>query len=197
MTVNAITRAYMPSFERRRRMLVFLSSTICIVIGVAWTLSQFWSINARSPVSGTVYSASISGGVLEFVVSYFVPKTLSLGGGPPIREGVWISHEPKFIGSGMILPSYSAIEYPRGKTNSIWIRLPLWLVLSSIAIVSAAPIMLIRKRHWYQCEKCNYNLFGLACGVCPECGTTIPEAQWNMLQKLACEVKATTPASGR
>ncbi len=59
---------------------------------------------------------------------------------------------------------------------------PLWFLL----IVVAAPTGFLFHRHRQKlrghCQECGYNLTGNTSGICPECGTPIPD---DLKQKLA------------
>lgn len=52
-----------------------------------------------------------------------------------------------------------------------WLRFPLW-----IPVLGGGCVLLLTSPHrWVigYCPKCDYDLFGLASGRCPECGTVI------------------------
>lgn len=58
----------------------------------------------------------------------------------------------------------------------VWVKVSFWLLL----ILSASSTSLL----WYldrrrippgHCQTCGYNLFANESGICPECGTAIPE----------------------
>jgi hypothetical protein len=60
------------------------------------------------------------------------------------------------------------------------VRVPLWLPFGILTLVGMVAMEKWRKRrlnanHLY-CGNCRYDLYGNLTGVCPECGTSIPES---------------------
>jgi hypothetical protein len=66
-----------------------------------------------------------------------------------------------------------------GVTNRIEVVLPMWVVGSALAGVAALLLWLERRARPRKggCDVCGYDLTGNTSGICPECGTPLPEAQ--------------------
>jgi hypothetical protein len=77
------------------------------------------------------------------------------------------------------LPSYTSSDdsvsrafYIRTRTLSI----PFWIPMILIAVPTLWSFWRARERSkWGRCRKCLYDLTGNVSGICPECGTPIPE----------------------
>ncbi len=53
---------------------------------------------------------------------------------------------------------------------------PLWIPILALSALSFVPLLLGRKRRsLHACAECCYNLTGNTSGICPECGTPIPD----------------------
>ena len=87
-----------------------------------------------------------------------------------LRRAMSPAEWSKFRRIGLVLPG-------RRSDGSVT-RLPLWLIF---AVVAAPTAFLwyrdrLRRRPGH-CKNCNYNLTGNTSGICPECGTPIPEKE--------------------
>jgi hypothetical protein len=87
--------------------------------------------------------------------------------------GWLIGHTIWDIG-GPRLGGWPSAEVTRSR---FWLRLPIWVFLGASAFSTALLWYWSRKRYppGY-CRSCGYDLTGNESGMCPECGTPIPDA---------------------
>jgi hypothetical protein len=85
---------------------------------------------------------------------------------------------------GLVLPTLRWREGMRGLDPgdeklrySSALKLPLWIPLGVLLIGSFSRIVGRRLAKVTECMNCRYDLTGNTSGICPECGTAIPEEQ--------------------
>lgn len=79
-------------------------------------------------------------------------------------------------------PAYDGPQLPYTSTSLV---LPLWL--PAVLLSAAAGLFAYRSRTRLQagcCRRCSYNLTGNTSGICPECGTPVPD---EIKEKLAAD----------
>ena len=121
---------------------------------------------------------------------------------PELRRLVRLDHGPPgcYIDIGTDITDLKWwFRPPMIRWNQIlkWFIIPHWILFPSITLFTAVVLLFPKWHHRGHCSSCDYDLTGNTSGICSECGTAIPKEQWKTLQKLAGEVKAATPASGK
>jgi len=77
---------------------------------------------------------------------------------------------------GLVWPSFDVLHRTGAADRSLFVFMPFWLLF----VGAALPTFLIlvrdrRPRAGVPCNRCEYDLKGNVTGICPECGTPIPE----------------------
>ena len=77
------------------------------------------------------------------------------------------------------LPSYTSRDDSASRQfyiRSKWLTIPFWLPMTLVAVPTLWSFWRARERSTRgRCRKCLYDLTGNVSGICPECGTAIPE----------------------
>lgn len=129
------------------------------------TYFLIWSIDQGVLGRGCGYAIAESGDTITHqILGFHIRRSNLKSGSYPLRYYLLPCAVPI---SGLPLTNYS---------------IPLWMLAVPFAVLSFS---LRRWRHRPEqghCESCGYNLRGNTSGVCPECGTPIPE---DLKQRLA------------
>lgn len=85
---------------------------------------------------------------------------------------------PGYQGPNYLYYHFAGIAFVRGGRHILLFAVPFWAIVLLSGSVSLA-LKLLSARHRFtkdrSCDSCGYNLTGNASGVCPECGTKIPQ----------------------
>ncbi len=135
-----------------------------------------WGKREDTPLSRETADA-LSRHFVDYFPS-FVEKELWFGA--VYKETAMSSHE---------LHPPPSLDSRRMKRTHSRVLLPFWVLYLLLLLLSSYPTAaLIRSRQsrrlrleWSLCLKCGYNLRCNTTGVCPECGTPIPESQKDLL----------------
>jgi ribosomal protein L37E len=99
--------------------------------------------------------------------------------------------DPSVNPGGMGTPTNSIrVQHP---AHDVFLIVPLWPAALVFLILVVARLVKRQNRDHSQCYECGYELHGNTSGVCPECGTAIPENQVNWLHSpaaLKCSPKS-------
>ena len=176
--------------SRIRRVLKWVGTVVCVLIGAAWFWSGWYLVRlgptsrfkqewlGGEPIPNNYESVSIGGGIIQAAwVEYskrneFAAFLLQLSADdqgeeelPPVLVAPFLD-PPKFL---LVAPSINDVS--TYETTAI---VPLWVGFAIVAIPTAflwwRDRGRIRPGH---CQRCGYDLTGNVSGVCPECGTAI------------------------
>ena len=129
-----------------------------LVVGVAWSVSNFRSVVFQAPYVLTILSRGrISVGTSRL-------------DGVPVRNSVYFISKP-IEAVGPFFPGFDS-WVTLGGWNML--AIPLWLPFG-LAFVPATILVIRYRRRTVEghCQKCDYDLTGNESGRCPECGTKI------------------------
>jgi len=108
---------------------------------------------------------------------------------PRIRFQDWPNELGRFGFRALYFKWRQGKRYP-GQTPEVpfvtsEIILPLWLP-TAVCLLASIPWFRqrLRRRGPYECDDCRYSLVGNTTGICPECGTAIPDAMRAALQRI-------------
>jgi hypothetical protein len=203
------------STQRQR---VFLSAarwmglSLCVLIIALFALSHWWGLVYGHPGS----SIELVRGNIRYVHDTFMGDELEASdqraiwaAGIPEAERGWRLRRIQQWGTlteSLSLPYRRTSSMPLVLEPSpsggqvvlaehVWLsyRFPLWLLF----VIASAPTAFLWYRQWKQRSRmgycrCGYNLLGNVSGICPECGTPIPEAVRNRLETKETHARTTS-----
>jgi len=118
---------------------------------------------------GKSFQVMLHGGVLKVVWSQ-KPRPSILGLSIIRKRGFHVSSSKAYPGCGFSIPQTRDLAGIRVVDTPLWIGVVLFL---------SPPAVLALHGHTRgkvgRCIRCGYNLKGNTSGICPECGTPIPE----------------------
>ncbi len=166
--------------RRIHRIVKWLGLLSCLAVAAAFAVSERWAIHWVSPT--TRYGLGVGAGA--FVVGW--------------RPAGWLRGSERYPAS----PGWMVASLADGTQTVWWVRRSMLQVWSGIEVSLWIPFVILvvptifiwlRERKRIppgSCRQCRYNLAGNSSGICPECGTEIPEKIWSAIAKQA---KTPTP----
>ena len=158
--VHQHKRLHLRRCPRGYRLSVWAGWSICMLLLTLWAWSAWWSF-FLAPASQPVRSFQLHCGCLEYSV---FPSARPAG-------------SPRWHVSDC---SYGPVIWwrpilQRGNAPPmLWLRVPLWIPLLIVALVTASLHWRARRFPLDHCQNCGYDLTGNVSGRCPECGTPVP-----------------------
>lgn len=156
--------------SRTRRVLKWVGTTLCMMIVAAWIASGAYWIHVETGD----WLTSLGDGSLRFVRG--LPAT------PPEVErqfdiGRRIGSHLRVGSTPWTFPSLRSWPTAKKMGYLLVIFLPLWVPLVLVGVPSAILWWSDRRTPKGHCRSCDYDLTGNVSGICPECGTPVPDAR--------------------
>jgi len=177
--------------KRIRRLAKWLSTTLCIGLLAVFVFSGWWHFDAT--MGGEIYSAN-SLGLIVGRGGMFLIRT-DVTDPSPYEWDRWSVHYNRHAdGFGLWHKAPEVSEFhhcgrwyanPKGKA----VRIPLILPLAALLLPTSVLWLRDRPIPPGYCPTCRYDLTGNISGVCPECGSGVPnqpQKSTGELQKAAC-----------
>jgi hypothetical protein len=137
-------------------------------LAIVWSASEFVCVRYAQFPRGPTWEGGVADGGIwiyqGFWRAYSPPHYAGLHTYPPNENRDYGLELPWFE-----LSADSPIGIERG-------RLPLWTIMLAILLVGGWRYRSRLRDTTIRCASCEYILVGNTSGICPECGTPIPEA---------------------
>jgi hypothetical protein len=149
---------------------------VSVLVLLLWAMSLQWAFIFHPLILHYGFVVGIEGGV---VLCAWTPNAPARGT-ERIPIPLFQVVEAKLGGGwGFELPTYDRVDV-NGQAVFRTVRVPLWCAFA-VAVTSAIAAVLIGKRKAGRgeiiCAQCSYDLQGNISGICPECGTSIPNVE--------------------
>ncbi|MCG8404252.1 MAG: hypothetical protein MI923_03545 [Phycisphaerales bacterium] len=157
--------------ENSPKKLIIFGWILCLLLLVAWIASLHVSVYKFHPK----YTVQIHQGCVIVMIS----KTLlSEDSNYKLNEPWRIKREKRIRSWGIELPMITSLHIFRdgGPREYVGFIAPFCALIAFVGLLSVFLIVRNKQRcAIFQCGGCKYNLTGNTSGLCPECGTPIPE----------------------
>jgi hypothetical protein len=148
----------MARLGRKGRVLKWAGSILSLLIGTAWASSLPYSVKYSRTTARSLHVAVY---LYHGTVLCFAERRASHP-----QAGRWL-----FGNSSSLQPQW----WRGGSSTTTFLRVPLWMPFSVIALPTVVLWWLDRRRRSLpgHCQNCGYNLTGNVSGICPECGEKV------------------------
>lgn len=163
------------TIQQSRHLRRFSLAVLTFLVWI-WAFSLHLSLYYHSPVRGWSWGFKLLDGELGLVRL----ANFHGGLGPFVGWGIyrpgkeWATYTflPRpTLDYGLTLPS---LHYRYGRFFSLWV--PVWTMMTPFGVLLGLSYWTERRqRRLSVCSACGYDLTGNVSGICPECGTPIPE----------------------
>jgi len=188
----------------RRAVLTTILVGIAFIVTMLWAASLNWCLTYRGRTSGIdVQMGSVS--IIKFLgnaeeAEEAATSFFSTRGPGLISPFMWNQRKARLGYWAIPVNLLFSFHMPRGWQQIIyvgdhpmvWLDIPLWTVVALCVLPLAGMRIGGRWRCYWQrfhakrkghCRRCGYDLTGNVSGICPECGTSIPEDVLKRLQE--------------